>query len=47
MDKFKKCIWITNTVAAAGETGITLAELNHSGHKIQITIPSQTALFSA
>ena len=28
MDKFIKCIWITNTIAAAGEDGITLAELN-------------------
>ena len=28
MDKFIKCIWITNTIAAAGEGGITLAELN-------------------
>lgn len=28
MDKLKKCIWIVNTVAAAGERGITFAELN-------------------
>lgn len=28
MDKFTKCIWITNTVAAAGDAGITLADLN-------------------
>ena len=28
MDKLIKCIWITNTVAAAGEMGITLRELN-------------------
>ena len=28
MDKLKKCIWIVNTVAAAGDAGITLTELN-------------------
>ena len=28
MDKFIKCIWITNTIVAAGEDGISLAELN-------------------
>ena len=28
MDKPKKCIWIVNTVAAAGEKGITLSNLN-------------------
>ena len=28
MDKFIKCIWITNTIAAAGEEGLTLTELN-------------------
>lgn len=28
MDKLRKCIWITNTIADQRDAGITLKELN-------------------
>lgn len=34
MDNFKKCIWITNTIASAGEAGISLNELNNKWGKL-------------